>query len=184
MPQKRVADWLQTWLALSPFCHHFHQTNVHYRIFPYGCQEEKFKEFGKKREFWRCFIIFVEIRRVPWRFKQVFPKKSENWFPWFLPSAVYHFFLFYNNLYKILSTDLCKTENTGNCPLTDAGRCDRMNPCSVRCTVALLCTNPNRPDFWNTLQRLVMPAMNISQNMEEKGRSSLHVLTESTCHWL
>ena len=73
-PQKIVAGWLQTGLALSSFCHHFYQTNVHYRVFPYGCQEEKFKEFGKKREFWRCFIIFVEIRR----FRQVFPKKSEN----------------------------------------------------------------------------------------------------------
>jgi hypothetical protein len=35
-------------LYLSPFCHHFNQTNVHYNPFPANCQEEKFEKSEKK----------------------------------------------------------------------------------------------------------------------------------------
>lgn len=61
MHGRTVAGWLQISLVLSSFCHHFNQTNVHYRAFPFGCQEEKFEEFGKNREFWGCFIVFVDL---------------------------------------------------------------------------------------------------------------------------
>ena len=51
-------------LYLSPFCHHFNQTNVHYNPFPANCQEEKFEKSEKKRGFWALFIKIVELYKI------------------------------------------------------------------------------------------------------------------------
>ena len=68
MPRNAVGNCCGGWgkhaLYLSPFCHHFNQTNVHYNPFRGNCQEEKFEKSEKKRGFWALFIKIVELYKI------------------------------------------------------------------------------------------------------------------------
>ena len=68
VPRNAVGNCCGGWgkhaLYLSPFCHHFNQTNVHYYPFPANCQEEKFEKSEKKRGFWALFIKIVELYKI------------------------------------------------------------------------------------------------------------------------